>query len=247
MMAKKGTQRGPWDAVRESLRDAADPVVAEHYRSIAPSRGTILGITVPIIRAMAKDFAAASKELTVSAAADMADLAFASTCREEMLFATFLLGRFKTKFQPSHWTKLNGWINGIDNWETCDQLAMGVAGEMIGRADEPHRAKWILDLEKWAEASNPWRRRFAVATTTVLNQKGRSDAKTTLNICERVIADDDKSVQKAVGWALREACKSDAAAVFALLRKHQSAMPRAILRESAQKLTAPQRVALGLG
>lgn len=247
MMPKQRTPHDCWDAVRAKLRDAANPAVAERYRSIAPSRGTILGITVPGVRAMVKDFAAAWKEFGVSASVDMADLAFASSCREEMLFATFLLARFKIKLERSHWARLNDWINGIDNWETCDQLAMCVAGEMIARADEPHRTRWIRDLERWAEAPNPWRRRFAVATTTVLNQKGRSDAKTALNICERVIADKDKSVQKAVSWALREACKSDAAAVFALLRKHHSAMPRTALRESAQKLTARQREALGLG
>ncbi len=196
---------------------------------------------------MVKVFAVTEKGLTVSEAADMTNLAFASACREEMLFATFLLGRFKAKFEYSHWANLNDWIQGIDNWETCDQLAMGVAGEMIGRAAEPHRSRWIRELEKWAEAPSPWRRRFAVATTTVLNQKGRSDATMALNICERVITDDDKSVQKAVGWALREACKSDATAVFSLLKKHQSVMPRPLLRESAQKLSAPQRAALGLG
>lgn len=223
----------------------ADSAVAERYRSIAPTGGTILGITVPVLRAMVKEFFPTMKGLTVSDAVDMADLAFTSACREEMLFATFLLGRFKAKFEPAHWAKLNDWIDGIDNWETCDQLAMNVAGEMIGRAEAVQRGRWVRDLEKWAEAPNPWRRRFAVATTTVLNQKGRSDAETALRVCERVIADADKSVQKAVGWALREACKSDAAAVFSLLKKHQGSMPRAVLREAAQKLTESQRATLG--
>src|SRR5205085_2859236 len=106
-------------------------------------------------------------------------------CREEMLFATFLLGRFKAGFEAAHWRSVDGWIDGIDNWEVCDQLAMGVAGEMIGRAAGPQRERWVRDLEKWAAAKNPWRRRFAVATTTVLNQKGRSDAQPALRICER--------------------------------------------------------------
>lgn len=247
MVAKKDAHHSRWEAVRASLRVAADPAVAERYRSIAPTRGTVLGIAVPVIRAMVKEFAAANKGLGVSDAVSMADLAFASGCREEMLFATFLLARYRTKFEAAYWRSIDRWIDRIDNWETCDQLAMGVAGEMIGRAVEPQRGKWVGDLEKWAAASNPWRRRFAVATTTVLNQKGRSDAETALRVCERLIADSDKSVQKAVGWALREACKSDAALVFGLLKKHRAVMPRAVLRESAAKLTASQRKALGLG
>ncbi|MFO0874414.1 MAG: DNA alkylation repair protein [Phycisphaerales bacterium] len=245
-MASKVTHHGPWYAVRAALRDAADPAAVARCTTIAPTKGTVLGVRVPVIRAMVKEFAAATKGLTVSDAADMADLAFASGRREEMLFATFLLARFRAKLEPAHWPKLDRWINGIDNWETCDQLAMGVAGEMIGRAVDPQRGMWVRDLEEWAVAPNPWRRRFAVATTTVLNQKGRSDARTALRICERAIADDDRNVQKAVGWALREACKSDPAAVFALLERHRAAMSRPVLRESAAKLTASQRARLGV-
>jgi 3-methyladenine DNA glycosylase AlkD len=245
-MAKKLPQNVAWGAVQASLRGAADPAVATRYKAIAPTAGTVLGITVPVIRAMVKEFAAATKGLTLSDAIGMADLAFASSCREEMLFATFVVARFKARFEPSLWPKLSSWVDGIDNWETCDQLAMGVAGEMIGRAIDAQREAWVRDLESWADTANPWRRRFAVATTTVLNQKGRNDAQTALRVCERVIADGDKSVQKAVGWALREACKSNPASVFALLKKHQAAMPRAVLRESAQKLTDSQRASLGV-
>jgi len=245
-VAKKATLHGPWDAVRARLRDAADPALAERYKKVAPTGGTILGITVPAIRAMVKEFAATTKGLTVSDAAGMADLAFASACREEMLFATFLLARFKATLAPPHWPMVDRWIDGIDNWETCDQLAMCVAGEMIGRAVDPQRGAWVRDLEKWAGTPNPWRRRFAVATTAVFNQKGRNDAAATLRICERVIADGNKSVQKALGWTLREACKSDSDAVFVLLKRYQAAMPRAVLRESAAKLTASQQAALGV-
>jgi len=246
-VAKKTSQDSLWAAVRARLRNAGDPAVAERYRSLAPTEGTVLGITVPVLRGMAREVAAASKGLTVSETIGMADLAFASACREEMLVATFLLARFKNKFEPSHWRKIDRWIDCIDNWETCDQLAMGVAGEMLGRAVHHEQEAWLRDLEKWTESSNPWRRRFAVVTTTVLNQKGRSDAKAALRICECVIADGDKNVQKGLAWALREACKSDQAAVFALLKQHRATMSRSVMRQSAAKLTASQRATLGVG
>lgn len=243
-MAKTTGQDSPWSAVRARLRNAGDPAVAKRYRSLAPTEGTVLGITVPVLRGIAREVGAG---LTVSEAIGMADLAFASACREEMLLATFLLSRFKAKFEPSHWPKLDRWIDHIDNWETCDQLAMGVAGEMLGRAVPQQKEAWLRDLEKWTRSPNPWRRRFAVVTTTVLNQRGRSDSRATLRICECVIADGDKSVQKGMAWALREACKSDPAAVFALLKQHRTTMSRLVMRQSAAKLTASQRATLGVG
>lgn len=235
-----------WRGVQRLLRAEGDPSGAAWYRSAAPTAGTVLGISVPAIRRMVKEFLGEHKGLTPSEAAGMADIAFASGCREEMLFATFVLARFKAKLAPEHWKSLGGWIDGIDTWEACDQLAMGVGGEMIARAEEPYRSRWIADLEAWAASRNPWRRRFAVAATTVLNQKGRKDADAALRICRRVLQDEDVSVRKAVGWALREACKSDADAVFAFLKKHREAMPRGVLRESAKKLSERQQEALGL-
>lgn len=235
-----------WDEVRNALQSIADPALAQQYMTIAPTRGRVLGIKVPNIRALVKEFAASNKHLAPADAVALADVAFASDCREEMLFATFFLARYKSKFEATHWNNLNRWIDRIDNWETCDQLAMGVAGEMLARAAESQQKKWIKDLESWAKSPNAWRRRFALATTTVLNQKGRKDAQTTLRICQILVTDTDKSVQKAVGWAFREACKSDPDAVFAALKKHQARMPRSVLRESAEKLSAAQRATLGL-
>lgn len=242
----KTTSKPGWAGVRASLRERAEPSRVAFYTTSAPTRGKVLGIPVPTLRAMVKSFAAEHKGLTVAQAVQLADIAFESGCREEMLFATFLLTRFKTRLTAEHWPSIDVWIDRIDNWEACDQLAGCVAGEMIGRADDKPRAAWVADLETWAGSKNPWRRRFAAATTTVLNQKGRSDAATALRICERLISDEEKTVQKAVGWALREACKSDPGAVLALLKRHQATMPRTLLRESAQKLTAQQRKALGL-
>ena len=88
-----------------------------------------------------------------------AEEAFLSECREEMLCATFLLGRLKRSFGEGLWPRIDAWIDRVDNWETCDQLAMGVAGELFARAPEPSRARWMRDLIRWSAASNPWRRR----------------------------------------------------------------------------------------
>ena len=235
-----------WESVRRELRSAADSGLSEKYARVSPTCGEVLGVTVPALRQMVKDFASRSPQLEVDVAIEIANDAFVSACREEMLFAIFLIARFKRRLNASHWSSIDRWVEVVDNWETCDQLAMAVAGELIGRARAKEREQFLADLTKWSVAPNPWRRRFAVSSTTALNQKGRKNAVATLQVCEGVIEDIDKNVQAAVGWAMREASKSDAKAVFAFLKKHQKSMPPGLLRKSAEKLSALQRAALGL-
>lgn len=67
---------------------------------------------------------------------------------------------------------------------------------------------------------------------------GCRDGKSALHICQQLLHDTDKSVETAVEWALQEDFKSDATAVFALLSRHKTALPRAIPRATAEKLTA---------
>lgn len=235
-----------WLSIRARLEAEGDAALAERYARVSQTRGRVLGISVPVLRALAKELATNGEALTVGKTIQLTDAAFASGCREEMLLAVFLFARFKRQLTSEHWAVLDRWIEGIDNWETCDQLAMGVAGEIIAGAQGSEQARFINDLRKWVNSTNPWRRRFAVVATTALNQKGRKDASPTLQVCEPVIADSDTNVQASIAWALREACKSDAAAVFAFLNTHKADMPRTLLRRSAEKLSKSQQTALGL-
>jgi 3-methyladenine DNA glycosylase AlkD len=116
---------------------------------------------------------------------------------------------------------------------------MNVIGEIVAaNLDETAR------LEKWAKAKNPWRRRAAIASTTELNQKGRKHAGPTLDICNHVMTEKDTGVRKAVGWALREATKSEPEAVFEFLLSWRDRAERRILNEGSQKLSAERRKSL---
>ena len=130
-------------------------------------------------------------------------------------------------------------IDHIEDWEVCNQLSMNVIGEIVA-ADLGETAR----LEKWAKSKNPWRRRAAIASTTALSQKGRAHADLTLKVCAHVMTEKDAGVKKAVGWALREATKSDPKDVYDFLMSWRDTAERRILNEGSQKLAASQRKAL---
>lgn len=231
------------------LEAQADEAAAASYRKIAPGSKRVLGIRVPALRSLANEVARgldSGGALDFDGALELADHAFEGDCREEMLLAVFLVARFKKELTPELWPRVDKWIDGITNWETCDQLAMNVAGEIVARAPAPVREKLVKALVRWAGSNNPWRRRFAAASTTALNQKGRCDAQTALRVCEQLLADEEETVRKAVAWALREASDSDPEAVATFLSDHKGNMPPGVLRASAEKLPAAQRKRLGV-
>lgn len=229
--------------IRKSLDANSDSAYLEEMKGFVPGAGAMIGVRVPVLRELVKKFNREHKEVTLELACQLLTEFCKKRCREEILFGVFMVASFSRKLipemLPALWKHINEWVDCIDNWETCDQLAMHVSGEIV--AKDPSLTN---DLVEWARSDNKWRRRFAVATTTVLNQKGRRLVKETLAVCEPLMTDADPIVQKAVGWALREATRSDEDAVFAFLKRWKGKANRRIFREGAQKLSAKFKDAL---
>ena len=93
-------------------------------------------------------------DLTLRDAAAFLDVVHRGASRDEVLFGVFLLARFAKEFDATLWPRVDRWIDGLDNWETCDQLAMNVGGEIVAR--NPRR---VVDLVAWARRPDPWWRR----------------------------------------------------------------------------------------
>lgn len=116
---------------------------------------------------------------------------------------------------------------------------MGVAAPVVAA-----NLTLVRELKRLAHARSEWQRRFALATTSALNQKGRAHVAETLSVCEPLLADPSPNVRKAVGWAIREASKHDPGVVFAFLHSHRGAAHRSVLREGSAKLPARRRTVL---
>jgi len=218
--------------MRRLLDCRSDPTYLEFIVTSIGVRDRVIGVRVPEIRAAVKQFLTSHREFTIDAAVALLDAAARSRVREELLFATFALVKFRRHFDASMLAQIDTWIEALDNWETCDQLALNVAAVIISR-DITHAER----LYSWSHSKNPWRRRFALATAAALNQKGRQFPMETLKVCLPVLDDPDPQVRKAVGWAIREASDSDEPAAFAFLREHREDIHPTVLREAGRKLT----------
>jgi 3-methyladenine DNA glycosylase AlkD len=225
-------------AVRAWLARVGDPAARKALETLIPGARTV-GVKVPLLRAAAVELRRSHKDLPLEAAAEAMDLFAASKVREEILIGTFWLARYGKKLVPLPWSRIAGWLPVLDNWETCDQLAMGVAAPVL--AADPDPAARLVPL---TTARSPWSRRFALATVSALNQKGRAQVAVTLKVCAPLVADPAPEVRKAVGWALRAATPHDPEAVERFLKAHLRTAHPTVLREGSEKLPVDRQLAL---
>lgn len=215
---------------RRRLEECIDPAYGETIRGLVPSGSRIMGVRVPVIRDLAKALLAEYRELNAPAVCDLMDACCRERCREELLLVLVMLARFRRRLTPEVWPRIDRWIEAIDNWEVCDHLARNIAAELVARDPRFER-----DLLAWTGSRNHWRRRFALAVTTALNQGGRRNVELALRICEPLMRDSHDMVQKAVGWALRDAAKHDRAGVGRFLDRWASRADPKILREAGRR------------
>ena len=123
---------------------------------------------------------------------------------------------------------------GLQHWGDIDSFACFITGPAW-------RAGCLSDdrVRKWTQSRHWVWRRVAAVSTVPLNSRARGgdgDAKRTLMICRRLIADPHDLVQKAVSWALRELAKRDPASVRRFLDTHGDEVPALVRREVTSKL-----------
>ena len=224
---------------RERLLAASDSDYRSNLQRLLAADVKVIGVRVPEIRRLARSMRSDHPDLTVESAAQLLDALCAERVRDEILLGIFTLSQYRRQFSPALWDHVERCVDALDNWETCDQLAINVVGEMVAR--EMSLLACLLD---WTRSANRWRRRCAVAATTVLNQKGRTRHAESLRVCDQLMTDEDPDVRKAVAWAIREVAKASEAEAFAFLQRwKRTAHPR-VIREGSQKLTPEHRAAV---
>ncbi len=226
--------------IHKLLLANADEKTKEKLLRLVP--GTkVIGLTVPKLRELVTEFRREYSDLTLASACDLMDELCRHRCREGILFGVFLLGGFGKKAAKVSWDRLTVWTDALDNWETCDQLASNVSGAVVA-AD----LDLVEGLIKLSRSENPWKRRFALATASELNHKGRAYTAETLRVCKVFLKDAEPTVRKALGWSLKEASKKAPNEVFKFLLTHQQQLHPSVLRDAAEKLTPAQKKQLAL-
>jgi len=178
---------------------------------------TLLGITVPVIREVAKRFV---------------DLPYAEVVRslrsrwhEQRLAALYLLRwQFERGTAREQKRIFDLYIRSsryINNWDLVDASATYIMGPYL--LERPRAV-----LHKMVRSKNLWERRMAVLATFYFIRQGEFTE--TLKLAEKLLNDDHDLMHKPVGWMLREIGKRDRKVEEKFLEKFAKRMPRTMLR-----------------
>jgi len=197
---------------------------------------TFIGVRVPEVRRIAKDFADLSP-------ADLNDLLDSPVHDHRFAALAVLVAQFRAASaagDEGERERLVGFYlsamrrGRINNWDLVDSSAEFILGEYL--YDKPRD-----QLARLAKSGIVWQRRIAMLSTFAFIKHG--DASTTLEVAELLLDDQHDLIQKAVGWMLREVGKRvDRDLLVGFLTANAKRMSRVTLSYATEHFEHSERV-----
>ena len=218
---KRSTQNA--EAARAELSRKADSEKAKFsqkfFRTEKGGYGEgdrFIGITVPDVRRLAREFAA----MPIPEILKM----IASRVHEERLFALIILVARYTRGDENEKEGLYRLymreLPHVNNWDLVDTSAPTFIRHLLDKDKAP--------IYQLAKSKRMWDRRVAIVGTQGFIRQGKLDD--TFKLAEILLHDEEDLMHKAVGWTLREAGKRDEGRLKKFLDRHAAEMPRTMLR-----------------
>jgi 3-methyladenine DNA glycosylase AlkD len=222
------------ERLRAAFVPARDPARAEAMAAYMRDRYPFLGLPAPEQRRLAR---VALAGLPAPSEADV--VAVTAACwaepeREYQYAACDYAIRHVRRCGPGFLDHAGALITDKSWWDTVDALASRVVGALV-LAHPPLGAA----MDAWIDADDIW-----LARAALIHQLGygaRTDQARLFRYCERRAGDTEFFIRKAIGWALRQHSKTDAAAVRRFVAEHRDELSGLSAREALKWLDRPPR------
>jgi 3-methyladenine DNA glycosylase AlkD len=195
-------------------------------------------VRTPSLRLLARTICVEHRGVwTVHTAVRFADLLVGDPHLETKAVAIEVLSTFRSALTPDLLATWKHWLARGDasNWATTDAICGRLIGPLL--VDRPALAE---DVAGWRTDPNMWVRRASAVGLIPLVRRGRA-----LGLAYRVARalhpDKEDLIQKAVGWLLREAGKSDRSRLERYLCETVSTIPRTTFRYAIERFPEPRR------
>jgi 3-methyladenine DNA glycosylase AlkD len=243
--AKSGVTAGssPARAAREAKRELARMArPAGDFDSRRYFRGPVdfefYNVGTASLRDLARTIHGAHKDhWSIHDAMAFADALMPDRHLETKSVGIEVVARYRRDFTPRLLPAWKRWLaeNHAANWATTDTIC----GLLVGPLLLQHAAA-AARMRTWARDRNMWVRRASIVGLIQRARRGDS-LDLTYEIAGRLHADPEDLIQKAVGWALREAGKTDMPRLERYLRANGAAIPRTTLRYAIERFSEPKR------
>ncbi|NTU71733.1 MAG: DNA alkylation repair protein [Coriobacteriia bacterium] len=188
------------ERILAELRAQANPENLEGMARYGIATENALGVSVPFMRALARETRAGLKR-DRAAWHELAAHLWSSGVHEARIMATFI-------DHPSQVdeAQMESWILDVDSWDLCDQLTNN-----LFRDSEFAWQKAV----RWTERDEEFTKRsaFVLGATLAVHDKLADDAAFVglLELAEREAGDERNLVKKAINWQIRQIGKRSAA------------------------------------
>lgn len=234
-----GPVRRPFSEFVPRIRDLyeahRDPVAAGPMSAYMRGQFLFLGIKAPNAAALLREALAGVVRPGQSELAAAARSLWQLPEREYQYAGTALLARHAEACSASFLPVIEELILAKSWWDTVDTLAVNVVGPLVFRHPELGSA-----MDVWIASEHTWLARSAILHQ--LKYKGSTDSEKLFRYCLTRSADREFFIRKAIGWALREYSKTDAATVRNFVAGHDTELSGLSKREALLWLSGGRRV-----
>jgi 3-methyladenine DNA glycosylase AlkD len=208
---------------------AADPVRAAGTAAYMRPQFVFLGVGLPRLRELAGAARSGLAEPAEDDLADLVDALWAKAEREYQHVGLEEMKRNARRLPPGFLWVVERLITTRSWWDTVDALATRGAGVLVANHPELR-----AEMDRWLDDDDLWLRRSALLHQ--LHWRERTDADWLFAACLRRSGERDFFIRKAIGWALREYSKTEAAAVREFVASHQDSLSPLSRREALKWL-----------
>ena len=174
------------EEIKKYLRDNADPAYGEFHRRLVPGTDDIIGVRLPVIRALAKEIAKGDWRGYLAAGT-------IDTYEEKMLRG-LVIGQARVSFEELE-PHIRAFVPLIDNWAVCDCFNSGLKITKKNKA-----AMWRL-INDYLNSEKEFELRFAVVMMMEYYLDGDEYIDEILSIYDSVRSD-GYYVKMGVAWGL---------------------------------------------
>jgi 3-methyladenine DNA glycosylase AlkD len=223
-------------ALRHLARPAGDFDASRYFRG-EHQLGFYNTGTAPM-RALARSIHLAQRaSWDVNEAMAFADALMTDRHLEVKSVGIEVVARYHREFTPLLLTRWKRWLarDLSANWATTDTICGLLIGPLL--VSHPGLAP---RMRSWSTHRNLWVRRASIVGLLPLIRRG-GHLDLVYVLAAQLHADREDLIQKAVGWALREAGKMDARRLERYLRANVGAIPRTTFRYAIERFPPAQR------
>jgi 3-methyladenine DNA glycosylase AlkD len=189
------------------------------------------------LRRLARSIHRANRVWSIDDAMQFADLLIRDRSLDAKAVGVEVVRRFRRDFSPRLLSTWHGWLAGgySSNWATTD----AICGYLVGPLLAAH-PRLLPRMRRWARHRSLWVRRASAVSLVALARRGRSLG-LAYAVARTLHRDREDLVEKAVGWLLREAGKTDRRRLERYLLQRGQTVPRTTLRYAIERMPSSTR------